>query len=106
MKKPNKITTQGYLIKRLKDSGYEVWKIFDGYPETDPRKFTILIDPKHSAIFCTCYENLNELDEECFELHDGGQYIPFRYRLKTDSFEVLLDHLNKHGITHKYENPS
>jgi len=37
----NKITTQSYFIKRLKDSGYVVYKIFDQYGEADPRSWTV-----------------------------------------------------------------
>lgn len=99
----NKITTQSYLIKRLKDSGYEVWKIFDKYPESDPRKFTIFIDPFHAGVYCTCYENFDELDNVFFELHDGGQFIPFRCRIKTDSFEVIVKYLTDYGIVNKHE---
>ena len=33
----NKITTQCYFIKRLKDSGYLVYRLFDEYSESDPR---------------------------------------------------------------------
>lgn len=97
----NNIRTQGYLIKRLKDSGYETWKMFDAYSDMDPRKFTLLIDPYNSAVFCTCYENLVETGDYWFELHDGGQYIPFRCRIKTDSYEVLISYLNKYGVINK-----
>lgn len=98
----NKITTQSYLIKRLKDSGYLVWKIFEKYPEADPRKFTILIDPYCAAVYCTCYENYDELDSTFFELHDGGRFLPFRYRVKTDSFEVIAKCLTDFGIVNKF----
>ena len=41
----NKITTQSYFIKRLKDSGYLVYRLFDEYSESDPRNWTVMIDP-------------------------------------------------------------
>lgn len=100
----NNIKTLGYFIKRLKDSGYEVWKIMDNYSEADHRKFTILIDPFGSAVYCTCYVNLEEVGDAWFELHDGGQYIPFRFRIKTDSFDVIAKYLNEYNIIRKYEN--
>lgn len=99
----NKITTQGYFIKRLKDSGYEVWKMFDAYSEADPRKFTILVDPKHSSLWITCYENLIEAGDVWFEFHDGGQFFPSKYKVNTDSFEVIANLLTERGIVNKYE---
>jgi hypothetical protein len=99
----NNIKTLGYFVKRLKDSGYETWKIFDKYSDADPRKYTILIDPFCSAVYCTCYENLEEHGDIVFELHDGGQYIPHRLRLKTDSFEIITKYLTEYGIVKKYE---
>lgn len=99
----NNIKTLSYLVKRLKDSGYETWKIFDKYNETDSRKYTILIDPFGSAVYCTCYENLEDVGDVWFEMHDGGQYIPFRFRIKTDSFEVIAKYLNEWGVIKKYD---
>jgi hypothetical protein len=99
----NKLSTQGYLIKRLKDSGYVVYRIFDEYSESDPRKWTIMIDPKVASIFCTCYERLDGLTEEpVFEFYDGGQFLPSKFKLNTDSFEVILDFLNSHNIVNKH----
>ena len=42
----NKLKTAGYFIKRLRDSGFETVRIFNGYSHSDPRKWTILVDPK------------------------------------------------------------
>jgi hypothetical protein len=98
----NNIKTLSYLVKRLKDSGYETWKIFDKYSESDSRKYTILIDPFGSAVYCTCYENLEDVGDVWFEMHDGGQYIPFRFRIKTDSFEIIAKYLNEWGVIKKY----
>ena len=49
----NKITTQSYFIKRLKDSGYVVYKIFDEYSEADPRNWTVMIDPGNASVLCS-----------------------------------------------------
>ena len=99
----NNIKTLSYFVKRLKDSGYETWKIFDKYAEADSRKFTILIDPFGAAVYCTCYENVDEVGDIAFELHDGGQFVPFRMKIKTDSFEVIAKYLTSYGIVKKYE---
>lgn len=102
-KNPRKITTLSYFKYRMKNSGYTVWDIFDKYTDIDPRKWTILIDPSCYAIFCTCYENLEEEGDVFFEFHDGGQYLPFRFRIKTDSFEVITEHLNSYNVLNKHE---
>jgi len=100
----NKITTQSYFIKRLKDSGYVVYKIFDQYGEADPRSWTVMIDPGNASILCTCYVNHKELfNETFFELYDGGQFIPEKFKLKTDSIEVIISYLVKYGINNKSE---
>jgi hypothetical protein len=99
----NNIKTQGYFVKRLKDSGYETWKMFDAYSESDPRKFTLLLDPTGAAVWITCFENLEEVGDVWFEIHDSGQYIPHRFRLKTDSFEIINKYLNEFGIIKKFE---
>jgi hypothetical protein len=100
----NKITTLSYFVKRLKDSGYVVFKIFDEYSEADPRNWTVLIDPGHASVFCTCYVNHEEMfGETYFEFYDGGQFIPTKFKLKTDSIEVIITHLVNYGINNKSE---
>lgn len=94
----NKLTTLGYTLKRLRDSGYFANKLFVEYSEGDPRSWTIMIDPGGASIFCTCYINDPYIGESFFELYDGNQYIPGRLNLKTSSFEVLIKHLVKYGI--------
>lgn len=99
----NKLTTVGYFLKRLRDSGYYAHKVFDNYGMVDPRSWTIVIDPGVSSIFCTCYVNCPYVGASYFELYDGGQFIPGRMKLSTSSFEVLLEKLVKFGINNKYK---
>jgi len=94
----NKLTTLGYFLKRLRDSGYIANKLFVDYNEGDPRAWTIIIDPGASSVFCTCYINDPFLGDSYFELYDGNQYISNRLNLKTSSFEVVIEHLVKLGI--------
>lgn len=94
----NKLTTLGYMLKRLRDSGYITNKVYSDYGETDPRNWTIMIDPGGASVFCTCYVNDPYIGETFFELYDGNQYIPGRLKLMTSSFEVLTEHLNRYGI--------
>jgi hypothetical protein len=94
----NKLTTLGYTLKRFRDSGYKANKIFAEFHEGDPRAWTIIIDPGVSSVFCTCYINDPYIRESYFELYDGNQYIPGRLKIKTSSFEVIVEHLVKCGI--------
>jgi hypothetical protein len=100
----NKLAKQAYFIKRMRDSGYAVGKVFEAFSETDPRSWTIMINPSVASVFCTCYANHGEargidLDSTCyFELFDGGQFIPSRIKIDTSSFEIIIEHLLKFGI--------
>jgi hypothetical protein len=97
----NKLTTVGYFIKRLRDSGYVTDKVFTDYAEHDPRSWTVIVDPKVASVFITCFNNHNSLGEEYFEIHDGGQFIPERFKLKTSSIETVIEYLIKFGINNK-----
>lgn len=107
----NKITNQSYFIKRLRDSGYIVNKLDLDYSLMDPRAWTVIIDPGTASVFCTLFKNANpadlkssELNDEYFELYDGGQYLPTKLKLKTNSIEIIITYLNKHGIINKSKN--
>ena len=97
----NKITTPSYFIKRLRDSGYEVWKIYDRYGDSDPRSWTVVIDPGVASLFCTCFINAAEWDDNYFELWDGNNYVPNKFKIKTDSIEVFISYLVRYGINNK-----
>lgn len=94
----NKITTLGYTLKRFRDCGYTANKLFAEYSEVDPRAWTIMINPGGASVFCTCYINDPYIGETFFELYDGNQFIPGRLRIKTSSFEILIEQLMKHNI--------
>jgi len=55
MKSKNKLYTQSYFIKRLKDSNIFVKPLIK-YSENDIRKWTIIIEPEKYNILCTCYK--------------------------------------------------
>ena len=102
----NNIKTQGYFIKRLRDSGYVVDKLYNFYSQLDNRAWTVVIDPGNASIFCTCYINEHpekgaQLGSSYFELYDGGRFIPGRLKVKTSSFEVIVEYLVKWGINDK-----
>lgn len=94
----NKITTLGYTLKRFRDSGYIANKLFADYNDSDPRSWTVIIDPGSASVFCTCYINDPYIGETFFELYDGNRYIPGRLKIQTSSFEVLIEHLVKYNI--------
>ena len=64
----NKIRTPSYFMKRLRDNGFIVWRIFNSYGKHDPRRWTVLVDPGCSSVFITCFTNKEFLDEIMFEL--------------------------------------
>ncbi len=97
-KTKNSIKTPSYFIKRLKDSGFIVWKLFDNYGIQDPRCWTLLIDPKGSSVFITCYLNKEFKGDVMFELNDGGQKFPKNFSIKTESLEVIITHLLNAGV--------
>lgn len=97
-KNKNSLKTPSYFIKRLKDSGFIVWKMFSEYGIHDPRLWTILVDPSGSSIFITCYENNDFFGEIMFEINDGGKKFSKNFSIKTESLEVIVTHLLSAGV--------
>ena len=94
----NKIKTAGYFIKRLKDSGFVVFKIFNAYAATDSRRWTVLVDPGVASVYITCYQNKNEINEILFEFDDGGVKFSRGSFLKTESIETVITYLIEKGV--------
>ena len=99
----NKLKTPGYFIKRLRDNGFVVIRLFSVYAKKDPRRWTVMVNPTDSSVFITCYVNKNELGEILFEFNDGGNLIPKNYNIKTDSIEVIIDYLLTHGVCNNHD---
>jgi len=95
----NKIKTPSYFVKRLKDNGFVVLRLFSVYAKSDPRRWTVMVNPSESSVMITCYSNKTEIDETLFEINDGGHRIPKNYNIKTDSIEVIIDYLITHGVS-------
>ena len=68
----NKVTTCGYFIKRLRDNGYKVNRIFSDYV------------------------NYDWTGDFKFELSDGNRFKTLQ--LKTDSMEVIMTKLIEKDI--------
>jgi len=94
----NKLKTAGYVIKRLKDNGFVVLKMFNAYSEADPRRWTVLIDPGRSSVYLTCFHNKEDFNEILFEFDDGGVKYNRGFFVKTESVEVLITNLIDRGI--------
>jgi len=94
----NKIKTAGYFIKRLKDSGFVVFKIFNAFNDADSRRWTILVDPGVASVFITCHCNKNEINEVLFEIDDGGVKFLKGSFYKTESVEIIVAELIDKGI--------
>lgn len=94
----NKIKTPAYFIKRLRDNGYGVLRIFQTYAIHDSRRWTVLLDPSNTSIFVTCYNNRNFNGEVMFEFNDGGNFFPKNFSIATESIEVVIQLLVDKGI--------
>lgn len=100
----NSIKTPSYFIKRLRDSGFIVWKVFNGYGQQDPRRWTVLVDPSGSSVYITCYTNKDFYGDIMFELNDGGQKFLKNFSLKTESLEVIITSLLNAGVNNNSKN--
>ena len=98
-KRKNKLSTPSYFIKRLKDSGFVVLRMFQAFTIGDPRKWIILVNPGQENILITCYENKEFRGDIMFEIHDGGVRFPKNFSIKTDSMEVIVQHLVEKGVS-------
>jgi hypothetical protein len=100
----NKIRTAGYFIKRLRDNGFIVLKMFFRYGKHDPRRWTILVDPSGASVFITCYTNKDFYDDIMFEFNDGGVAFPKNFSIKTDSLEVIINQLLARNVSNSQVN--
>jgi hypothetical protein len=102
----NSISTQGYFIKRLRDSGFVTIKLYDKYAQHDPRKWTIMVDPENTSVIITCYQNKEFKGDVLFEFNDGGNRFIKNFNLKTQSMEVVITTLIEKKICQIQEHSS
>ncbi len=102
----NNITTQGYFVRRLRNSGYITSRVYDRYSDSDQRKWTIVINPGEDSLLITCCDNGEWPYRGLYELNDGGRKIPKGYYVNTDSVEVIISHLLQFNIEAKSLNNS
>jgi len=101
----NKLRTPSYFIKRLKDNGFVVLKVFNVYAKSDPRQWTIIVNPTEASVFITCYFNKSNINEVLFEMNDGGRRIQKNFYIATDSIEVIINFLLKSGVSNNVDYP-
>src|SRR4051812_15578417 len=94
----NKISNAAYCIKRLRDNGFIVNRIFNTYGISDPRMWTVMINPGNESLFLTHFSNQSQFGECFFEFNDGGTAFPRNFKLKTESVEVLVTYLIEKGV--------
>jgi hypothetical protein len=95
----NKLKTPSYFIKRLRDNGFIVIKLFAVYGKGDPRRWTVMVNPTERSVMITCYNNKNDYGDVSFEVNDGGVNIPKNMFINTNSIEVIIDYLISHGVS-------
>lgn len=93
----NKITTESYFVKRMKDSGYNVRRLGMKFGEDDSRKWIIIIDEGVSTLYICAMKN------GTFRFYDGDRFTNSRVLHSTDSIEVIIEELNKSGIINKHK---
>ena len=84
----NKLKTPSYFIKRLRDNGFIVIKLFSVYSKADSRRWTVMVNPSERSVMITCYNNKESFGDVIFELNDGGANIPKNMFINTSSIEV------------------
>jgi hypothetical protein len=94
----NKITTQGYFIKKLRDFGYCVERVYSRYGDTDARKWTVVVSPKNESVFITCHDNGEWPWRGLYEFDDSGGKIPRGYHINTESTAVVAKHLQQFNV--------
>jgi len=95
----NKLKTPSYFVKRLRDNGFIVIKLFAVYSKGDPRRWTVMVNPTERSVMITCYNNKNNYGDVSFEINDGGVNIPKNMFINTNSIEVIIDYLISHGVS-------
>lgn len=104
-KAKNKITTNGYFLRRLRDSGFIAVRSFSKFGQHDPRKWSVIVDPGVTSVIITCYQNKENAGDVFFTFDDGEVKFPHNWKLKTQSMEVIVTTLIERDIPQK-ENDS
>lgn len=95
----NNISTPGYFIKRLRDAGFIVIRLFDKFAPEDSRKWMVCVNPSQESVVITCHNVfLEDRDLIKFQLDDGGNKWPKNYFLMTSSINIVIQELKEKEI--------
>lgn len=95
----NNIDTPGYFIKRLRDAGFIVIRLFDKFAPEDTRKWSVCVNPSQESVIITCHNRFEERDVITFQLDDGGNKWSRNFFLKTSSINIVIAELKDKGIS-------
>ena len=95
----NSLSTQGYFVKRLRDAGFVVIKLFSDFASEDDRKWTIMVAPGKQSVQITCYKRLNSENDIFFKIEDGNRIWKNNYFLNTSSVNVVINELVENKIS-------
>ena len=98
----NKLKTPSYFIKRLRDNGFIVLKLFTMYDKGDPRRWMVMVNPGERSVVITCYNNKEGFGDVVFEFNDGGVSMPKNVFINTSSIEVIIDFLITKGVSNTH----
>jgi len=94
----NKVTTQGYFIRSLRNAGYNTSRVYDRYSPEDIRKWTIVINANTDSIFITCVDKGEWPWRGLFHIDDASNIFPQGLYINTDSTDVILKHLDEFKV--------
>lgn len=90
----NNIDTPGYFIKRLRDAGFIVIRLFDKFAPEDSRKWMVCVNPSQESVIITCYNTFGEdRDLIKFQIDDGNVKWPKNFFLNTSSINIVIAEL-------------
>lgn len=96
---PNSIATPGYFIKRMRDAGFIVIRLFDKFTPEDSRKWMVCVNPSQESVIITCHNNFTEeRDLIKFQLDDGNVKWPKNFYLNTSSINIVIQELKDKGV--------
>ena len=95
----NKISTPGYFIKRCRDAGFIVIRLFDKFAPEDSRKWMVCINPSQESVIITCHNTFGEdRDLIKFQIDDGNVKWPKNFYLHTSSINIVINELKEKKI--------
>ena len=88
-------------MKRMKDNGYVVWKMYNKYSYMDSRLWTVLVNPGAESVYITCRKDMSQgkLSLPEFEFNHDYMKLQKNLKVRTLSMEVIINTLVRGGVT-------